>query len=66
MYIWLNISTMQNNIEKYSVDGLDAQIFHEQTGIVANNHPEAYLQWLQVRLLEKVVFNLNILAGIGN
>lgn len=48
----------------FSIQGFDKQLFHQETGFHATEHPHLYFEWLQVKMLEQLTTDIRNLKEI--
>lgn len=49
---------------KFTIGELDSKLFHEETGMQAIEHPHIYLQWMQIKMSEKLLNEMKNLTEI--
>lgn len=48
----------------FSIQDFDKQLFHQETGFHATEHPHLYFEWLQVKMLEQLTADIRSLKEV--
>ena len=43
---------------KFAINELDSNLFHAETQLNAIEHPHVYLQWMHIKMTEKVLHEM--------